>query len=449
MATFSLDNNESRGLGAPHWLDRQALLVALAGLALAPVLGMYVAGAPTVVLLAVVGLAAAASFLRRPHWAAYAFCFTMVFTHVTMRTGFAALMVGDLSAMLVVVTWLLQRLATAQRPRLMPGWVFLPGMLAWMLASLLLSGSAQSGAGSFLRLVLVCATCLALMDLLADEARLRKAIWLLCLAGLVEAFLALGEFGHGYRVEGAYDQANVFGNAMAMSAIAAFTLLLCTRDRLVQVALAAALGLLLLGVLLSISRGTYLGLVVALLWWVRHNRRMLVLVLALSAATAGLMSWNESQKEEIAERLQMNDTSVEHRLITLQNGVAAIQAKPLFGVGLFTQLDQHVEVTAQAGRSAHNLYISLAASSGVPALLMYLGFVGMMMRHLQRKQAPRGAATGGRESGHALLLKGAQAALIYVLVATLTKGGSLPLWGQLGMCAAASLMPEREPTETA
>ena len=80
--------------------------------------------------------------------------------------------------------------------------------------------------------------------------------------------------------------------------------------------------------------------------------------------------------ERIERRLEFQGSSVINRGQVAVNALMAVSASPLFGVGFgqFNQLDDVIEITAEAGRGGHSFYLSTAASAGLPALLAFLLF---------------------------------------------------------------------------
>ncbi len=434
-------------------LDSRAGVAVLTGLALAPLLGLWVASSPTVAGGATAGIAVAAILMGRAHWAAYATLFGMFFTNVGLPLGFAYLDLGDLSSMALLPIWLLSRLAGNRRPRLIPSWWIIPVYVLWMYVTYAVGGAPTEVFGRFLRQIQIAMTCLAVMDLLAEEKRVETAFWLMAIAGTIHALLAVPQFGSAYRVGGVYDQPNYFAHSLSMAAIPALALWQSTARSWVKSLLAGMVGLMVLGVILSISRGTYLALGLTLIWWVRRNRRQLFAGLALAAIFGAMVPQiRERESSDIAARMAMHDLSVTNRWVTVLNGLNAVEAHPIFGVGFgqYTQLDRSVEVTQQAGRSAHNFYLSIAAASGIPALLIYLSFVGALSRSIWRWQGKRAELTGSNlPTGRAIMVQGAQGMLIYMGFTLLTKGGGgAALWCTLGLCGAVAQLPVRGDDET-
>lgn len=430
----------------PGSLDRRAGLAAALGLVVAPLLGFGVALSPVVTAGLAVALALGSFLLGRPHYAAYAVCAGMFFTHVGIRLGPAYLDPGDLATIALLPAWMLHRLAGEARPRLIPRWWLIPTMLLWMFVSMLVSGIPPGVLGRFAREIQMFFTALALMDLLAEPRRLRIAFACASLGAFAEVLIALPQFATAYRVGGAYDQANLFAHMMAIGSVTTLALWTSARRGWLRLALLGMLGLMVLGVIMSISRGTYIALGLAMVWWVRRSRRQLMLIAVVGAIVAIFVPMLRGEENrDIQKRLEMKDDSVTHRWATVINGLNALQAHPVLGVGYgqFRQLDQAVEVTQQAGRSAHNYYLAIAAASGLPALLLYLFIVfGVMarLREWQVRYLARGAPP--EEDATAVLVKGGQALMIYLVVTTIFKGVGLTLWCTIGLAAAAALLPQ-------
>jgi len=445
VARLSLSSLRLRAPSNP--LDRPAALAAIAGLVLAPLLGMAVAAVPVVATSLAVAAVVLVVLLGRPHWAAYAVCFSMFFNHMWLPLGPAQLDPGDLATLILMPIWLLDRMSGRRRSRLLPHWWLVPALLAWMTASLLLAGIPAGVLGRYAREIQMLATCLAIMDLLAEERRLWIAFAWMIAGGAVEIALALPEFGSAYRVGGAYGQPNTFAHFIATATVPVVALWALARNRTPRVLLLGLLGVMLLGVVLSISRGTYIALGVALLWWVRANRRQFTLLLAITIVLGVVVpSVRGKDINDIGERLELKDESVTHRWATVLNGLNATWAHPLFGVGYgqFRRLDHTVEVTSQAGRSAHNFYLSLAATCGLPALLIFVTILTGIIRRLARWQRQFVAAGAPRAlERSAVLVKAAQAMMIYLMVTSMTKGVGMTLWVLIGLAGAAAQLTRR------
>lgn len=136
----------------------------------------------------------------------------------------------------------------------------------------------------------------------------------------------------------------------------------------------------LLGVVLSLSRGSWLGAGIAMLGMAVLYRRQIgrfaagagVLALVLVLGPIGGLA------PVAQERLETGDT-VEGRIITNDAAVRMIRDQPLvgFGYGNFERFDERYkqrvgDIPLILGGSAHNTYLNLLVEFGIPATLLYL-----------------------------------------------------------------------------
>ena len=134
------------------------------------------------------------------------------------------------------------------------------------------------------------------------------------------------------------------------------------------------------GILLSFSRGSWLGAGLAMLGIVVVYRRqigrfalgavVLSLILVLSPV-GGLVPTAQ-------DRLATGDT-VEGRIVTNDAAVRMIRDEPLagFGYGNFERFDERYkqrvgDIPLVLGGSAHNTYLNMLAELGIPATILYL-----------------------------------------------------------------------------
>lgn len=89
------------------------------------------------------------------------------------------------------------------------------------------------------------------------------------------------------------------------------------------------------------------------------------------------------------------DTAGTNRFYVWGKTIQLIRQRPLLGVGvenmsLAMQRNFHDQIVADWGRyrnwdKAHNEYLNIALASGIPSLIAYLGFVGLVMKNGWRK----------------------------------------------------------------
>lgn len=156
----------------------------------------------------------------------------------------------------------------------------------------------------------------------------------------------------------------------------------------------AGIGVILLELILTGSRGGFLGLLVVLgLLCARMMRRT---SLALGAMAGVLLILLAIVPNPLAQRLlasgldrEVQDTSVaisnQQRLAVLKAGLRMISAHPLAGVGL-GKFKGSVEKYGGPPRIAHCTYVELAAELGVSALLAFLVLIYATLRSLGRSR---------------------------------------------------------------
>ncbi len=416
----------------------------------APIVGYAISESALFAAVAVVALVLGISLVGRPWWLVPPMLVGTWFSNFSVNAGFGLVSMADLVALALIPLWTFHRLSNRRRPRVVPELWALIAFLVLSFVSLVNGVNPGSAYNAFVRFLEAVFVYLVLVDLCDSPAKLRTACWLLFVCGLVHAVVGLGLYEGVGRLGGLFDQPNSLGHALAIPFLIGLGLIGLPNSRWVRTVIMFGLTLIALAIVLTISRGTYLALGVALLWWLRRSRQAVALLLVTGLfVTWGLPYVLQNAQTQIAGRLEMHDNSVDNRWTTLLNGFSAIDAHPFLGVGFgqFQELDKAVEVTQQAGRSAHNFYVSVAASSGVPALALLLAFAVPPARRLWHWQRDtRGSTDAGLlETGR--IVTAFQGVSLYMATALLTKGGDLMIfWVVLGLMGAASLMPRQRST---
>jgi O-antigen ligase len=196
----------------------------------------------------------------------------------------------------------------------------------------------------------------------------------------------------------------MLGSALAIATVKA-------QNARVRQAATALVGLTLVIILLTQSRGVFVGLLVGfgppLVAGLRKRPSgtvaAVLIIFAVIALLVPAASWHRlagitklSSSETMAQARQEETTSydkmaaesaVQRRLI-LENGLRMVADHPVLGVGLgcFNQAIARY-APELAGRDAHNTYLSVAAETGLPGLLLWLGLVGSVLAHARRRRA--------------------------------------------------------------
>lgn len=270
-------------------------------------------------------------------------------------------------------------------------------LAAWMILSLLYNGRARAENLSDVRnlfLVRIFVFFLLTNILLTKEALKRMMVILMaCNAGLLAtSFLAReGVFGAErltfsdklLRTSGIVHNPNTLAfdlTTMLIFAIAAF---LYVRSPLLKLVLAALAAGDILAILTTLSRSGFVSLCVVLLfilWKMRRDWRGVALAGALAIAVLLLfpsgLEFRFSRVEEIQDVNRLTFAKVALNM-AVQN--------PVFGVGFGSYLeefDRYNNTDLDWPCSPHNMYLSLAAEVGFPALILYLMIFGILWRRL-------------------------------------------------------------------
>jgi O-antigen ligase len=391
-------------VGAPLVVAGGALVAAGAGW-LAATRSSLVAG----------GLLGGAAFcvaaLRRPVLALYglvALVALLPFGVLPVRLGLAPTLL-DLLTALVFLLWIAAAASGRVTTRLAgPGGALL-AFAAVSTAAYVLSGDTlrpDEYGRTFLKLVLASLLFLPVLNLATRPEEVRRlTAWLLavCAAeatvGLAlyfapralafRALTALGPLGYPtdasvlrYRPDteilraiGTAIDPNMLGALLMVAGAVAVPLLLAPRPALPRRLVALGLVPILACLLLTESRGSWLGLAgaVGLVALLRHRKLLLagLLFAPLALVTPGAARFTE----HLLAGLQAQDRASAMRLGELANAAEIIGRHPWFGVG-WGDGAQAVELSFTLGVS--NIFLTVAERSGLPALLVFLAALAVL-----------------------------------------------------------------------
>jgi len=114
---------------------------------------------------------------------------------------------------------------------------------------------------------------------------------------------------------------------------------------------------------------------------------------SLTKLTSSVETTDESHKdrrllgrEEVF--LEIAADSARQRFEILKTGLRIAASHPLLGVGIGCYREANARYAPELGEhDAHNTYVSLAAEMGLPGLLLWLGLVGSVMIQVRRRRA--------------------------------------------------------------
>jgi O-antigen ligase len=162
-------------------------------------------------------------------------------------------------------------------------------------------------------------------------------------------------------------------------------------------------GSLALLLILTQSRGAFAGLALGFLFLLVRSRirgklirfsLLAVVTIVLLAPGAVWERFSRMQYLLSTDTLSEADSSAEQRYVLLQVGLTIARENLVKGVGLGAYPDAHSEYAEEraewqfgrGNRDTHNMYLNLAAETGVPGTLLFLGMLAATLRHAIRTE---------------------------------------------------------------
>jgi O-antigen ligase len=227
------------------------------------------------------------------------------------------------------------------------------------------------------------------------------------------------------RLQGAFDSPNQLGAFCALVIPVAAALIFGARMTRGRLAAGVALVILLVTLMLSLSRGAWVGAGIALLFMLvklKEARRLLV-ILAVPLMILGFFIWSltptKTDVKVIGQRAGALTvlSPYDDRRVIYKEAFREIREHPVLGVGPGGFQVASTRVVSESATlsylHAHNLYLNWAAEVGVPSVIIILCFAGAL--GLAARTASRGARMRGDPRDRAIVI-GISAALMTVLV---------------------------------
>jgi putative inorganic carbon (hco3(-)) transporter len=260
-------------------------------------------------------------------------------------------------------------------------------------------------------------------------------IFVLACFAMYPARGAIFNYIGGYTVWGRALWNQAFGNPNDLAALTFLPLAIAAglfateKNRLFRYGALASLVVLPVLILMTQSRGAFIALaIIALVVFVGHRRKARLLIGAAGLALVTFVTVPDSAWDRFAgiSSLTRIDTvdeadpegSARDRLNIWRVAGLIIRDHKAFGVGFGSYPDAHahyapaVPEAPQGRRDAHNTYLTVLATTGVPGLLLFLGVLGSSLAKAERTRR----RINSRAPGYALLLGWLQAGLIAYLL---------------------------------
>jgi probable O-glycosylation ligase (exosortase A-associated) len=217
--------------------------------------------------------------------------------------------------------------------------------------------------------------------------RIHALVWILALSiayWSTRGALFMAATGGGHKLFGPEQSMIADNNHMACAFLMMFPLLnylrLQSSVKLVRVGLMGAMGLTILAVLGSYSRGAFIGLAAMLpfFWW-RSKTKVLSLVI-LSGIAMGALA---AMPEKFFDRMNTiktadEDTSFNLRLDAWQTAINIVRDRPITGGGFRVSEIREIYAryspseSVRYGRAQHSIYFQVLADQGIVGLGLFL-----------------------------------------------------------------------------
>lgn len=152
-----------------------------------------------------------------------------------------------------------------------------------------------------------------------------------------------------------------------------------------RIMFAGSIVLLIAGVIVTFSRGGFLGLIVAgvvVSWKLRHQYKKLIMTIACTGMLCFLLALPTSYGERLYTIIRPNEdvtTSAQERQKVLQLALNVAARNIVFGVGM-----GNFRLHSFQDKKAHNSYVEILAELGLAGLLAYLTLLLSPLRSLWR-----------------------------------------------------------------
>lgn len=311
---------------------------------------------------------------------------------------------------------------TSRRPLLLDrSHAVVVGILLVALASTVQAFDTSVAVTTTTRYASFVALYLVVSQFVGAHALQRRIAWVLTLASAAAAVIALRSYFAGETVVATLPYANPSDFAFILATTVPLSFWLLGASPRWRLPLLGVIGLISAATVLSLSRGTIVGLAAGMAWMVFVDRRHVRLVLGggvLALLVAVLVIRSDPSRFETAllYKEKVADYNVTTRYDAWSAAAELAVDKPLLGVGPGNFRFYYNELTDRPAGThnlyvAHNAYLDVAAELGILALILFLLYLAMIMSRLTVA-----ARRGYGPPGYALALR---VSLVIALVSSL------------------------------
>ncbi len=212
-----------------------------------------------------------------------------------------------------------------------------------------------------------------------------------------DSFFYGGIYGAGFRPGGSFGDANYYALSAVIVVPISYFIFKANDNFKIRAFALGALGFIVLGIILSLSKGGMIALFIALFMIMMQSKKKLkglilglvvVFFVGIFLMPTTMLDRFVSMKSTIVVDSVDNgegggDLSTKIRMDLLKAGIEMIKESPLQGVGVGMFKPTAYEYVGISG-IACNSYIEVAAETGIPALLVFLAIIITTIRDLRR-----------------------------------------------------------------
>jgi putative inorganic carbon (hco3(-)) transporter len=279
--------------------------------------------------------------------------------------------------------------------------------LLWVALTAVLAIAPETAGDALVERLKALVIFFVVINAVRTPQQLRFYILLILVAFLIYPVRgALQNYVHGDTVFGRAVWNKIYANAndlasitLLMTGLALAIATVKTQSARVRWAVALTVPVMLSLLLLTQSRGAFLGLLVGfgptVVAQIRKRPSLAGPVLIVACVIAVLVpaaAWHRLEgitKLTSAATIAQADTqgSAENRLQIMKTAWHIFITHPVVGVGIGCYNEANERYAPELGkRDAHNTYLGLAAETGLPGLLLWLGLVGSVWRQVRRRR---------------------------------------------------------------
>jgi len=246
---------------------------------------------------------------------------------------------------------------------------------------------------SFLEFIKLLVLYFLVVNLVKTRKKLLIMIWGLVILGTIACFIGLFQHAHGIginygegfiRIRGTALDPNDY--AMHLVILIPFVVgLICTsRNYIIKLGLVGALGIFVLNIIYTYSRGGFVSLAfvvgASVLWFGFKFKKQLLAIISLGVVFLIMLPFvPEKYIERSKTVFDLSDPAIIARLDTWKIGLEMMREEPLRGIGLGVFKYEYIEraftsgaVETKAALFAHNAYIQIGAETGMIGLLLFI-----------------------------------------------------------------------------